>query len=108
MKDKKEIILPAVEPKGRREFIKKAGVGTAGILAAGTAPMAYAKSNPIKWRLQTYSGAPLGAHVIKPQIEAFNRAANGRWKLNCIMQINWCLRMNSSEPCREVLLMRAK
>ncbi len=27
---------------------------------------------PIKWRLQTYSGAPLGAHVIKPQIEAFN------------------------------------
>ena len=81
MKEKKEIILPSVEPKGRREFIKKAGVGTAGILAAGTAPMAYAKSNPIKWRLQTYSGAPLGAHVIKPQIEAFNRAANGEMEI---------------------------
>ncbi len=45
-------------------------------MAAGTAPMAYAKSNPIKWRLQTYSGAPLGAHVIAPQIEAFNKAAH--------------------------------
>ena len=36
---------------------------------------------PIKWRLQTYSGAPLGAHVIKPQIEAFNAAANGEMEI---------------------------
>ena len=38
-------------------------------------------SNPIKWRLQTYSGAPLGAHVIKPQIEAFNKAAHGEMEI---------------------------
>ena len=37
--------------------------------------------NPIKWRLQTYSGAPLGAHVIKPQIEAFNKAAYGEMEI---------------------------
>ena len=36
---------------------------------------------PIKWRLQTYSGAPLGAHVIKPQIDAFNAAANGEMEI---------------------------
>ena len=81
MEEKKMVNLSASNSEGRRDFIKKAGIGTAGILAAGTAPMAYAKSNPIKWRLQTYSGAPLGAHVIKPQIEAFNRAANGEMEI---------------------------
>ena len=81
MEEKEMINLSASNSEGRRDFIKKAGIGTAGILAAGTAPMAYAKSNPIKWRLQTYSGAPLGAHVIKPQIEAFNRAANGEMEI---------------------------
>ena len=40
-----------------------------------------APSAPIKWRLQTYSGAPLGAHVIKPQIDAFNAAANGEMEI---------------------------
>ena len=55
----------------RRDFIKKASTGMAGVLAAGTAPYAFSQSTPIKWRLQTYSGAPLGAHVILPQIEAF-------------------------------------
>ncbi len=69
----------------RRSFIKKAGVAAAGAAAAvttfGKAPYAFSKSNPIKWRLQTYSGAPLGAHVIKPQIEAFNRAAHGEMEI---------------------------
>ena len=60
--------------QSRRSFVKKVGAGTAGILAAGTAPYAYSATNPIKWRLQTYSGAPLGAHVILPQIEAFKVA----------------------------------
>ncbi len=31
--------------------------------------------------MQTYSGAPLGAHVIKPQIDAFNAAANGEMEI---------------------------
>ena len=65
-----------MKPAGnRRSFLKKAGVGGAAI-ASGViaAPFVKAQSAPIKWRLQTYSGAPLGAHVIKPQIEAFNKA----------------------------------
>lgn len=69
------------QDQSRRSFVKKAGTGVAGILAAGTAPYAYSATNPIKWRLQTYSGAPLGAHVIKPQIESFNKAAHGRMEI---------------------------
>ena len=41
----------------------------------GAPAVATDKKTAIKWRLQTYSGAPLGAHVIKPQIDAFNVAA---------------------------------
>ena len=62
----------------RRKFLKTAGLGTAATLAAPAIVKAQA---PIKWRLQTYSGAPLGAHVIKPQIEAFNKAANGEMEI---------------------------
>ena len=79
MEEKETIKLSTSNPNV--ESLLKNGIGTAGILAAGTAPMTYAKSNPIKWRLQTYSGAPLGAHVIQPQIEAFNRAANGEMEI---------------------------
>ena len=53
----------------RRKFITGAGIGAAATLAA---PSVVTAQSPIKWRLQTYSGAALGAHVIKPQIEAFN------------------------------------
>ncbi|RUM39419.1 MAG: C4-dicarboxylate ABC transporter, partial [Desulfobulbus sp.] len=73
-----------VQNSGRRDFIKKAGAVTAGAVAASTfsqASYVYAASNPIKWRLQSYSGAPLGAHVVKPQIEAFNRAAHGQMEI---------------------------
>lgn len=66
----------------RREFMKKAGIGTAAAASATlAAPAVIAQTGPIKWRLQTYSGAPLGAHVIKPQIEAFNAAANGEMEI---------------------------
>ncbi|WP_205589640.1 TRAP transporter substrate-binding protein DctP [Chachezhania antarctica] len=58
----------------RRKFLAGSAVGAASALAA---PAAIAQQGPIKWRLQSYSGAPLGAHVIKPQIDAFNEAANG-------------------------------
>jgi TRAP-type mannitol/chloroaromatic compound transport system substrate-binding protein len=66
----------------RRNFLGRAGLG-AGALAGATlaAPHVMAQSGPIKWRLQTYSGAPLGAHVIKPQIDAFNKAANGEMEI---------------------------
>jgi len=85
MKDAKQKgkVKAADQTVQRRDFLKKAGVGAAGAVAAGTmaAPYGFAQSNPIKWRLQTYSGAPLGAHVIKPQIEAFNKAAAGQMEI---------------------------
>jgi len=63
----------------RREFLKKAGTATAGAVAATTlsAPHVRASGKPIKWRLQTYAGAALAEHVIKPSVDAFNKAANG-------------------------------
>lgn len=62
----------------RRKFLQRGALGAAATLAA---PAVIAQTGPIKWRLQTYSGAPLGAHVIKPQIEAFNAAANGEMEI---------------------------
>jgi TRAP-type mannitol/chloroaromatic compound transport system substrate-binding protein len=67
--------------EGRRRFMT-AGLG--GAVAAGAtlaAPAVVRAQAPIRWRLQTYSGAPLGAHVIKPQIDAFNAAANGEMEI---------------------------
>jgi TRAP-type mannitol/chloroaromatic compound transport system substrate-binding protein len=62
----------------RRKFMAAAGFGTAAALAA---PAIVRAQDPIRWRLQTYSGAPLGAHVIKPQIDAFNAAAGGEMEI---------------------------
>ncbi len=62
----------------RRKFLTTASLGGAAALAA---PSVVKAQSTIKWRLQTYSGAPLGAHVIKPQIEAFNKAANGEMEI---------------------------
>lgn len=62
----------------KREFLKKAGVGTVAAVAAVNAPFVHAqKKTEIKWRLQTYAGGPLAAHVIKPSIDSFNKVANG-------------------------------
>ena len=59
---------PAGTPKapGRRAFLGRAALGGTA-LASSTlaAPYVNAQNGPIRWRLQTYSGAPLGAHVIK-------------------------------------------
>ncbi len=62
----------------RRDFLKKAGVATAGAVAATTlgAPAVLGQKT-IKWRLQTYAGAALAQHVIKPAIDSFNKVANG-------------------------------
>ncbi|WP_261844431.1 TRAP transporter substrate-binding protein [Aliamphritea ceti] len=68
--------------KNKRDFIKKAVVGGAATAAAAvSAPYVQAKSAPIKWRLQTYAGAALGEHVIKPAVDAFNKAANGEMEI---------------------------
>ncbi len=62
----------------RRDFLKKAGAVTAGAAAATAFPAPYVKAqSTIKWRLQTYAGAALAEHVIKPAIDAFNKVANG-------------------------------
>ncbi|MCJ8300367.1 MAG: C4-dicarboxylate ABC transporter, partial [Pseudomonadales bacterium] len=63
----------------KRDFLTKAGIGAGAAAAAATigAPYVHAKNKPIKWRLQTYAGASLAEHVIKPSIDAFNKAANG-------------------------------
>ncbi len=62
----------------RRDFLKKAGAVTAGAVAATTVSAPYVKAaKTIKWRLQTYAGPALAAHVIKPAIDAFNKVANG-------------------------------
>ncbi|MCF6343368.1 MAG: TRAP transporter substrate-binding protein [Devosiaceae bacterium] len=66
----------------RRNFIKKAGLITAGAAGASTlAAPAVIGQSMIKWRMQTYAGASLGAHVIKPAIDAFNKAANGEMEV---------------------------
>ena len=65
----------------RRTFLRNAGLGTATAASALAAPAIVRAQAPIRWRLQTYSGAPLGAHVIKPQIDAFNAAANGEMEI---------------------------
>jgi TRAP-type mannitol/chloroaromatic compound transport system substrate-binding protein len=66
----------------RRKFPAPAVAGVGAVAGATlAAPYVNAQTGPIKWRLQTYSGAPLGAHVIKPQIEAFNAAANGEMEI---------------------------
>lgn len=84
MKDTKTPIKKT--PNKRRDFLKKAGgaaLATGAAVATSTlaAPYAYSATHPIKWRLQTYSGAPLGAHVILPSIESFNQAAHGEMEI---------------------------
>jgi TRAP-type mannitol/chloroaromatic compound transport system substrate-binding protein len=62
----------------RRDFLRRAGTATVAAAASTTLAAPYVKAqSPIKWRLQTYAGSVLGEHVIKPQIDAFNKAANG-------------------------------
>lgn len=62
----------------KRDFLKKAGVASAGAVAATPLAAPYVRAQtPIRWRLQTYAGASLAEHVIKPAVDAFNRAANG-------------------------------
>jgi len=69
----------------RRDFLKKAGVGAAavattagiaGLLGCGKEEKKEEKTT-IKWRMQTYAGPALSAHVCKPAIDAFNKVANG-------------------------------
>ncbi len=61
----------------RRKFLTTAGATAVG---AGLAAPAVAQST-IRWRLQTYAGAALGEHVIKPAIDAFNEIAGDQMQI---------------------------
>ena len=61
----------------RRKFLTTAG---AGLAAAPLATPAIAQGT-IKWRMQTYAGPALAAHVIDPAIEMFNKIAGDRMQI---------------------------
>ena len=60
----------------RRTFIKGAAAAPAAALAAP----AIAQST-ITWRMQTYAGAALAEHVVKPAIDTFNKIAGDRMQI---------------------------
>ena len=62
----------------RRKFISAGAAVGATALAA---PAVIAQAAPIRWRLQTYAGAALGAHVCAPAIEKFNAIAGDRMQI---------------------------
>ncbi|KHL71052.1 C4-dicarboxylate ABC transporter [Pseudomonas flexibilis] len=64
----------------RRSFLTGA-TALAGTAALGSAHIYAQEPKKITWRLQTYAGPALGEHVIKPSIEAFNKAANGEMEI---------------------------
>ena len=66
----------------RREFLTTAGVGAAATAATATglAAPAIAQSK-IRWRMQTYAGAALAEHVIKPAIDTFNKIAGDEMEI---------------------------
>ncbi len=68
-------------PVSKRDFLKKAGLVTAGAAAATVAAPHVARAAPIKWRLQTYAGPALAEHVVTNSINVFNKAANGEMEI---------------------------
>ena len=63
----------------KRDFLRKSVLTTAGAVGATTLATPYVRAqSPIKWRLQTYAGPSLAEHVVKPAIDAFNKAATAR------------------------------
>jgi len=63
----------------RRRFLTTAGLAGVG---AATLSAPYVKAQaPIRWRLQTYAGVALSEHVVKPSVEAFNKAAHGQMEI---------------------------
>ena len=65
--------------QSRRAFLGRAAALGAGASALA-APAVHARTH-IRWRLQTYAGPALAEHVVKPAIDAFNRAANGEMEI---------------------------
>ena len=64
----------------RRKFLTNAGLAGAAGATALSAPYVQAQA-PIRWRLQTYAGAALAEHVIKPAIDSFNKIARDEMQI---------------------------
>ena len=79
----------------RRKFLQAAGVGAAAALAAP----AVAQAQRIKWRMQTYAGAALAEHVIKPVIDTFNQSPATACRSSCSMPISSSRRASCSRRC---------
>jgi TRAP-type C4-dicarboxylate transport system substrate-binding protein len=62
----------------RRKFLTTGALGGAAALAA---PAVHAQST-IRWRMQTYAGASLGAQVAKPAIDMFNAIAGDEMQID--------------------------
>ena len=62
----------------RRSFLTKGALAGAATLAAPAVVRAQA---PIKWRMQTYAGAALAEHVVKPAVDQFNKIAAGQMEI---------------------------
>jgi len=60
----------------RRKFLTTAAL--AGPAALATPAIA---QSTIRWRMQTYAGAALGEHVIKPAIDMFNKIAGDKMQI---------------------------
>ena len=65
----------------RRKFIKGAALAAP---AAALATPAIAQSK-IKWRMQTYAGAALAEHVVKPAIDSFNKIAGDQMEIELVL-----------------------
>ncbi|MBP1852379.1 TRAP transporter substrate-binding protein [Rhizobium halophytocola] len=65
----------------RRNFLRKAGLAAAATPVALAAPYVKAQDKKITWRLQTYAGAALAEEVVRPCVDAFNKAANGQMEI---------------------------
>jgi len=62
----------------RRKFLTSSALAGAATLAA---PAVHAQST-IRWRLQTYAGAALGEHVVKPAVDLFNAMAGDEMQID--------------------------
>jgi len=69
----------------RRKFLKTAGAGLAGAATLGAPAVHAATKSTIKWRMQTYAGAALAAHVIKPAIDSFNKIAGSEMQIELFL-----------------------
>lgn len=63
----------------RRKFLATSTLGAAGALAA---PHVVRAQQTIRWRLQTYAGAALGEHVVKPAVDLFNSIAGSEMQID--------------------------